>query len=81
MKITIISDNTIYNKELRSEWGFSCLVEIENLPKILFDTGASGEVLLGNMEKLKIRSEEITVIFISHDHWDHTGRLSSFFKN
>ncbi|MCD6583888.1 MAG: MBL fold metallo-hydrolase [Candidatus Omnitrophica bacterium] len=80
MKITIISDNTIYNKELRSEWGFSCLVEIENLPKILFDTGASGEVLLGNMEKLKIRSEEITVIFISHDHWDHTGGLSSFLK-
>lgn len=80
MKITIISDNTIYNRELKSEWGFSCLVEVENTPHILFDTGASGEVLLHNLKKLNIEPKDIDCVFISHDHWDHTGGLKDFLK-
>jgi len=78
MKITIISDNTVYKKGLKSEWGFSCLIEIENAPKILFDTGASGSILLYNMGKLNIDPKSINCVFISHDHWDHTGGLKSF---
>ncbi|MBL7197417.1 MAG: MBL fold metallo-hydrolase [Candidatus Omnitrophica bacterium] len=78
MKITIISDNTVYKPGLRNEWGFSCLVEIENTPRILFDTGASGSVLLYNMEKLNIDPKTIDCVFISHDHWDHIGGLKDF---
>ena len=78
MKITIISDNMLYNKELKSEWGFSCVIEKENSPKILFDTGANGSILLSNMEKLGIESISIDEIFISHNHFDHIGGLSSF---
>lgn len=80
MKITIISDNTVYKKDLKSEWGFSALVEVENLPKILFDTGASDSVLLYNMEKLNIDPKNIECVIISHDHLDHTGGLEEFLE-
>ncbi|MCK4463903.1 MAG: MBL fold metallo-hydrolase [Candidatus Omnitrophica bacterium] len=80
MKITIISDNTIYKPELKKEWGLSCLVEAEHTPRILFDTGASGSVLLHNMEKLHIDPKTVDCVFISHDHWDHTGGLRAFLK-
>ncbi|MBN2542188.1 MBL fold metallo-hydrolase [bacterium] len=80
MRITLITDNTVYKKGLRSEWGFACLVEIENTPRILFDTGASGGVLLHNMEKLNIDPRSIDCVFISHNHWDHTGGLDDFLK-
>ena len=48
--------------------------------KILFDTGASGKVLLHNMEKLNIEPKIIDCVFISHSHWDHTGGLKDFLK-
>ena len=80
MKITIVSDNAVYKEGLKSEWGFSCLVEVENIPRILFDTGASGSVLLHNMEKLNIDPKSIDCVFISHNHWDHTGGLKAFLK-
>lgn len=80
MKITIISDNTVYEKGLKKEWGFSCLVEAENTPRILFDTGTNGSVLLHNMEKLNIDPKTIGCVFISHNHWDHTGGLGAFLK-
>jgi 7,8-dihydropterin-6-yl-methyl-4-(beta-D-ribofuranosyl)aminobenzene 5'-phosphate synthase len=78
MRVTIIYDNTAYKKELQADWGFSCLVEVENTPRILFDTGTSGELLLSNMKKLNIDPTTISEIFISHAHFDHTGGLSAF---
>jgi 7,8-dihydropterin-6-yl-methyl-4-(beta-D-ribofuranosyl)aminobenzene 5'-phosphate synthase len=59
-----------------SDWGFSCLVEIEGR-KILCDTGADGNILLYNMEKLNISPKDIDAVFLSHSHWDHTGGLQS----
>jgi len=78
MKVTIIYDNTAYKKELRADWGFSCLVEVENTPRILFDTGTNGSILLDNMKKLNIDPTSIDEVFISHAHFDHTGGLSAF---
>lgn len=78
MKITIIYDNTAYKKTLQADWGFSCLVEVENTPQILFDTGADGSILLSNMKKLNIDPYSINEIFISHAHFDHIGGLSAF---
>jgi len=80
MKITITYDNTAFRKDLRADWGFSALIEVENTPKILFDTGGNGKILLGNMEKLKIDPSSIEEVFISHPHFDHTGGLSEFLK-
>lgn len=80
MKITITYDNTVYQKGLKSDWGFSCFIEVENTPKILFDTGTNGSILLSNMEKLNIDPTIISEVFISHAHFDHVGGLSDFLK-
>ena len=80
MKITIIYDNQVYKEGLEADWGFSCLVEVENTPVILFDTGTKGGVLLRNMKKLGIELGSIDEVFISHAHFDHTGGLSHFLK-
>ena len=80
MKITIIYDNTAFKKDLRANWGFSCLVEVKNTPKILFDTGTNGKILLSNMEKLKIDPLSIEEVFISHLHFDHIGGLDELLK-
>jgi len=87
MKITIIYDNTAFRRDLRADWGFSCLVETTSshesnreFTRILFDTGADGKILLSNMEKLGIDPLSIEEIFISHLHWDHTGGLSELLK-
>jgi len=66
MKVTIIYDNEVYKEGLVADWGFSCLVEVKNTPKILFDTGTNGSILLSNMEKLGIEPVSIGEVFISH---------------
>jgi 7,8-dihydropterin-6-yl-methyl-4-(beta-D-ribofuranosyl)aminobenzene 5'-phosphate synthase len=75
MKLRIIYDNEA-KEGLESDWGFSCLVEAED-KKILFDTGASGEILSHNMQRLRIRREDIEIIALSHEHWDHIGGLDA----
>lgn len=80
MKITIIYDNTAFRKDLQADWGFSALIEAENTPKILLDTGANGKILLNNMKKLRIDPLSIKEIFISHLHSDHTGGLDEFLE-
>jgi 7,8-dihydropterin-6-yl-methyl-4-(beta-D-ribofuranosyl)aminobenzene 5'-phosphate synthase len=77
MKVTILYDNTSYRKDIRSDWGFSSLVEIEER-KILFDTGGNGTILLENMKKLEVDPGKIDEIFISHAHFDHLGGLAAF---
>jgi 7,8-dihydropterin-6-yl-methyl-4-(beta-D-ribofuranosyl)aminobenzene 5'-phosphate synthase len=75
MRITILYDNTAWNKRLIPDWGFSCLVEAHSRT-ILFDTGAKTAVLAANMKTLDIDPMRIDSVFISHDHWDHIGGLS-----
>ena len=80
MKITVIYDNEIHTQGLRSDWGFSCLIEGGDIPGILFDTGANGAILLHNMEELSIDPLSIGIVVISHSHWDHAGGLSRFLE-
>jgi len=80
MKVTLVYDNTAYKKDLLPDWGFSCYLEIENTPRILFDTGASGTTLLHNIKKLGIDPAVIDIIVVSHAHWDHTGGLPELLK-
>ena len=79
MRITIIYDNEAAVEGLKADWGFACLVEAHGV-RMLFDTGASGPVLLDNMKRLKIEPTMIDEVFISHDHWDHTGGLADFLR-
>lgn len=76
MKLSIIYDNQSQGKEMRSGWGFSCLVGDE----ILFDTGEKPRPLLKNMRVSGVDLSRIRGVVISHDHWDHTGGLWKLLK-
>ena len=77
LKFSIVYDNNSFKAGFRTDWGFSCL--IQGLEKtILFDTGANQDILLANMEKLGISPGLVDIIFLSHEHYDHTGGLKGF---
>jgi 7,8-dihydropterin-6-yl-methyl-4-(beta-D-ribofuranosyl)aminobenzene 5'-phosphate synthase len=80
MKVTIVYDNDVSKEGLEADWGFSCLLESEKMPKILFDTGTKGKMLLSNMKKLDIDPNSVQEVFISHAHFDHTGGLTEFLR-
>ena len=76
MILKIVYYNNVYEKGigLKSDWGFSCLIETDDA-NILFDTGAKARILLNNMKFLEIDPGLINKIVISHEHWDHNGGL------
>ena len=74
MRVTIIYDNTSLREDLKADWGFSALVEARGR-RILFDTGARGDLLLVNMRVLGLDPRSIEEVFISHPHADHMGGL------
>ncbi len=80
MKLTILYDNEVFLNDLKSDWGFSCFIEKEGVPNILFDTGANGSILLSNMKRLDVEPSSIDDVFISHSHHDHIGGLSKLLK-
>jgi len=73
MKIAIAYDNEA-NLGFKSGWGFSCLIENDN-KKVLFDTGCEGHGLLHNIKKLGYDAQDIDILVLSHQHWDHIGGL------
>jgi len=75
----ILYDNNLFNKKLKSAWGFSCLIKLSGRT-ILFDTGGDSPILLANMEKLGVDPREVDTVFLSHIHGDHVGGLAGFLK-
>ena len=77
--LTVVYDNNAYKESLQTDWGFSCF--IQGLEKsILFDTGSNGNILFKNIEKLGIQPRDIDLAFLSHNHKDHTGGLSTLLQ-
>lgn len=77
MQLTCLVDNGVApSSRFWGEHGLSFLVESEGR-RILWDTGASGNVLLHNLAVAKIAPSSISAIAISHGHYDHTGGLES----
>jgi len=74
VKMTVLYDNYVAAEGTQAEWGFSCLIEGTE-KTILFDTGGDANVLMHNIDFLKVDLEKVDQIVISHNHWDHTGGL------
>ncbi len=72
--IKIVYDNRAIGKFV-PDWGFSAFVETD-CGNFLFDTGAKASILEENMKLFDISPNDVEIVFISHNHWDHVGGLS-----
>lgn len=80
-KISILFDNKCVNDGFLSGYGFSALVFNKFSGNyLLFDTGGKGDVLLHNLKELRVDPSQIKKVIISHNHFDHAGGLSDFYK-
>lgn len=48
--------------------------------RILFDTGSDHDVLMNNLDVLKVSLSQIESIVISHEHWDHIDGMWGVLK-
>lgn len=74
-RITTLVNDVAAPGGLAVEHGLALWVEHEGHP-VLFDTGASGRVLVGNASRLGVRLDEAEAACLSHGHYDHTGGLA-----
>lgn len=65
------------NSEFIGDHGQSFLIKTDN-ENILLDVGSKGKKLLHNMDKLDISPNDISLLILSHGHYDHTGGLPLF---
>lgn len=74
LHVTIIYDNYQANQSLETDWGFACLVDCQD-NQLLFDAGRSAELYKKNVNLLGIHPEDVPLLFISHEHADHTAGI------
>jgi 7,8-dihydropterin-6-yl-methyl-4-(beta-D-ribofuranosyl)aminobenzene 5'-phosphate synthase len=75
MKLTCLVDNAVKpSSPYWGEHGLSFLIGARD-QRILFDTGASGTVLLHNLAVERTSPRDISALALSHGHYDHTGGL------
>lgn len=75
LKITVLVTNLAGDPGAGDgEWGFSALVEVDG-HKILYDTGASADMVLKNAKALHVDLSDVEDVALSHDHADHVGGL------
>ena len=83
-RFTRIGDNgEILDKTLIAEHGLSLLVKVtsgEEEYSIIFDAGFTKTAIGHNLEMMKINSDEVDTVVISHGHRDHTGGLETLFR-
>jgi 7,8-dihydropterin-6-yl-methyl-4-(beta-D-ribofuranosyl)aminobenzene 5'-phosphate synthase len=73
-QITIVYDNTAARADLKSDWGFSAIVDFRG-QRTLFDVGAKPEIFLQNLKHLGIDKISIQSTIISHEHSSRTGGI------
>jgi 7,8-dihydropterin-6-yl-methyl-4-(beta-D-ribofuranosyl)aminobenzene 5'-phosphate synthase len=77
--VRVIYDNYAWVDSLTADWGYS--IVIEGLAKtILFDTGTKPDIFASNFRKMGLDASAIDFLVLSHEHFDHTGGISSFVK-
>jgi 7,8-dihydropterin-6-yl-methyl-4-(beta-D-ribofuranosyl)aminobenzene 5'-phosphate synthase len=75
--LTVLYDNYNFDKEFKSSWGFSCLIEGAG-KTILFDTGGEDGNLMHNFRAAGKDPASVDLVILSHIHWDHTGGIPEF---
>jgi 7,8-dihydropterin-6-yl-methyl-4-(beta-D-ribofuranosyl)aminobenzene 5'-phosphate synthase len=73
MYLRIVYDNEA-KAGFRADWGFAALLETA-AGTLLFDTGASADLLSYNLGRFGVQRAQIDRIVLSHEHHDHTGGL------
>jgi len=79
VKVTVIYDNFVHRQGMEADWGFSLLIEAID-KTILFDTGTKPELMMKNFDALGLDAASVDLVFLSHEHGDHTGGLFRFLK-
>ena len=75
LKITVLVTNLAGDSHQGDgEWGYSALVEADG-HKILYDTGASPDMVIMNAKALHIDLSDVEDVVLSHNHADHVGGL------
>ena len=75
LKVTVLVTNVAGNQHAGDgEWGYSALVEVDG-HKVLYDTGASADLVLRNARVLAIDLSTVEEVVLSHNHSDHVGGL------
>lgn len=70
-----------YRRSLHNEWGLSLWLESQagqDARTVMLDYGYTPEVLLNNLELLKLDPARLDALVISHGHYDHFGALVGF---
>jgi len=80
LRLTIVVENSasLDNTSVWAQHGLSVFLELGYGPekmRLLWDTGASSEVMLHNADALNIDLCHLDLICLSHGHYDHTGGL------
>ena len=79
-KISVLIEGYADLKEISGVYKHNCtvvLIETEN-KKIIFDPGLDRNALLESLEKQKLKVEDITHVFLSHNHIDHCLLMGIF---
>jgi 7,8-dihydropterin-6-yl-methyl-4-(beta-D-ribofuranosyl)aminobenzene 5'-phosphate synthase len=77
--VTLIENTPGERKDLVHEHGLSFYIERSG-DSLVFDTGA-GSGFLYNAAKLRINTQAVKALVISHAHYDHAGGVRSFYEN
>lgn len=72
----LVEDTALPGTDFRAEHGIAWHIETPQ-GTVLFDTGASGDVLLHNAALLDVDLAQIDALVLSHAHYDHTGGLAA----
>lgn len=76
IEITILLENNSVNTQYKSKHGLSVLIEYKG-NNILLDVGPDDN-FAENAIKMNIDLKKVKYLFLSHNHYDHTGGINKF---
>lgn len=84
LEIFVVVDNTAAKPGFVAEWGLSVYLRAygeEESVGLLFDFGQRGDTLLSNLRAAGVSMDEVSVLILSHGHYDHAGGAMKLLEN